>query len=156
MQGQTPLQRYQQDLPRIRTLGQRAARLNEIFYHRLPRKVRKDGTVAYQGQRFEVPYELVGRQVRLVVDPHTEQAISVEDGEGKALGEATALDVIANNRRQRHKPASPASPAAPVPNSKGTNLVELAYQQHHAIGDVPTTSTDAKQAIRTETEKDEE
>ena len=46
--------RYQQDLPRIRTLGARAARLDALFYHRLTRKVRKDGTVSYQGARFEV------------------------------------------------------------------------------------------------------
>ncbi len=69
LQGRTPLDRYQQDLPRIRTLGHRAARLDELFHHRLGRKVRKDGTVSYQGDRFEVPYELSAQRVVLVVDP---------------------------------------------------------------------------------------
>jgi len=40
LEQQTPLQRYQQDLPRVRTLGARAARLDELFYHRTERKVR--------------------------------------------------------------------------------------------------------------------
>ena len=44
--GQTPLARYQQDLPHIRTLGARATRLDELFHHRLTRQVRKDGTVS--------------------------------------------------------------------------------------------------------------
>ena len=89
LEGQTPLRRYQQDLPRIRTLGPLAARLDELFYHRVTRKVRKDGTVSYQGGRFEVPYELPGRSVCLVVDPHTLKVCGVEDANGRPLGAAT-------------------------------------------------------------------
>jgi len=130
LQGQAPLQRYQQDLPRIRTLGQRAARLDELFYHRLSRKVRKDGTVAYRGQRFEVPYELSGRNVRLVVDPHAGRVIAVEDAQGKALGPATALDALANTQRKRRRPRPVAE--QPEPGPRGPNLVELAYRRYHA------------------------
>ena len=53
--GQTPLARYQQDLPRIRSLGPRAAQLDSLFHHRIARHVRRDGSVAYLGARFEVP-----------------------------------------------------------------------------------------------------
>ena len=53
LDGQTPLARYQRDLPKIRALGQRAAQLDAIFHHRISRFVRKDGTVSYQGNRFE-------------------------------------------------------------------------------------------------------
>ena len=137
LQGQTPLQRYQQDLPRIRTLGSRAARLDELFYHRIERKVRKDGTVSYQGQRFEVPYELAGQKVQLVVDPHSEQVISVENSKGQTLGKATPLDVVANSHRRRRQPATPA--AEPQTKSQGPNLVEMAYRQYHAIDDGPNT-----------------
>ncbi|MEA3300099.1 MAG: integrase core domain-containing protein, partial [Pseudomonadota bacterium] len=147
LQGQTPLQRYQQDLPRIRTLGRRAARLDELFYHRLFRKVRKDGTVAYQGQRFEVPYELSGRSVRLVVDPHAGRVIGVEDAQGQALGPATALDAVANARRQRRRP--PPQPATEEldPGPRGPNPVELAYQRYHAAatGDQPLPGDDRGQ-----------
>ena len=140
LSGQTPLQRYRQDLPRIRTLGNRAARLDELFYHRIERKVRKDSTVAYQGQRFEVPYDLAGQVVQLVVDPHAEQAISVEDGKGEPLGEATPLDAVANTHRRRRKPETQAErPSTPV---QGPNRVEMAYRQYHAIDDTdPVTPT---------------
>jgi len=142
LQGLTPLQRYQQDLARIRTLGQRAARLDQLFYHRLSRKVRKDSTVAYQGRRFEVPYELAGKTLHLVVDPHAAQVISVENSQGETLGEATPLDMVANTQRHRHKPERKVE--APQTKCQGPNLVEMAYRQYHAIDDdlaTPPTQT---------------
>ena len=151
LQGQTPLQRYQQDLPRIRSLGHRAERLDELFYHRLPRKVRKDGTVSYQGQRFEVPYELAGQSVQLVVDPHSGQVISVEDAKGETLGQATALDVLANSHRRRRQPATPA--AGPQTKSHGPNLVEMAYRQYHAIDDKLATPVKPTPSMKTENEE---
>jgi len=129
LEGQTPLQRYQQDLARVRTLGARAARLDELFYHRPTRKVRKDATVSYQGERFEVPYELSGKQVVLVVDPHAGKVLGVEDAHGQPLGAATPLDAVANVQRQRHKPQPP---EAPSPSHTGQdNEVELAYRQYY-------------------------
>ena len=133
LDGQTPLQRYQQDLPRIRTLGPRAARLDELFYHRISRKVRKDGTVSYQGERFEVPYELSGQTVQLVVDPHAEQVMGVEDTAGESLGAATPLDAVANNHRTRRKPGPITD--EPHPRPAAANLVEMAYQHYHDSGD---------------------
>ncbi len=127
--GRTPLQRYQQDLPRIRTLGQLAGQLDALFYHRITRKVRKDGTVSYQGRCFEVPYELSGQSVRLVVDPHAERVIGVEDPHGQSLGAATPLDALANGHRRRRQ----SRPAEPPQRGQapGTNLVELAFDQYH-------------------------
>jgi len=134
LDGQTPLQRYQQDLPRVRTLGGLATQLDALFYHRVERKVRKDGTVSYQGQRFEVPYTLSGRSVRVVVDPHAGQVIGVEDDNGESLGAATPLDAVANahRRRRRPKPGTPASPAATGSGTAtGENEVELAYRSYY-------------------------
>ena len=128
LDGQTPLARYQRDLPKIRALGQRAAQLDAIFHHRISRFVRKDGTVPYQGNRFEVPYELAGKTIRLVVDPHAETVVGIEDDQGNSLGTATPLDAEANLHRRRRKP-DPEGPAAQP--SGGPNLVELAYQQYH-------------------------
>jgi len=145
LQGMTPLQRYQQDLPRIRQLGQRAAVLDELFYHRISRKVRQDGTVAYDGRRFEVPYELTGRKLWLVVDPHTREAISVEDDDGKPLGEVTPLDLIANNHRRRRKPEPQAESIQTA--SRDNSLVEIAYRQHYAVGNARTAETSAEQTI---------
>lgn len=131
--GQTPLARYRQDLPRIRTLGPLAAQIDAIFHHRIERLVRRDGTVAYQNRRFEVPYALAGRKVRLVVDPHRGRVIGVEDSEGQSLGEATELDALANLHRTRARGAAAsenqaggvaAAPATPNP-------VDLAMERHY-------------------------
>jgi transposase InsO family protein len=134
LDGQTPRERYQQDLPNIRLLGQKAARLDELFHHRVARKVRKDGTVSYQGQDFEVPFELSGKTVQLVVDPHGETVVGVEDAEGKSLGGATPLDATANAHRRRRRPdpdeaANFAGP--PGPGGASPNRVELAYGQYY-------------------------
>ena len=128
--GLTPLARYQQDLPQIRSLGAHAAQLDALFLHRIKRLVRKDGTVSYLGQRFEVPYELAGHTVQLVVDPHAARVVGVENVAGDALGMATPLDAIANLHRVRRKPA-PAVTTETV--RSGPNLVELAYQQYHGV-----------------------
>jgi putative transposase len=48
LDDKTPRARFQQDLPKSRQLGQKAAQLDAIFYHRVPRKVRKDGSVSYR------------------------------------------------------------------------------------------------------------
>lgn len=135
LDGVTPLARYQQDLPKIRSLGQRAAQLDALFHHRVGRFVRKDGTVSYRGVRFEVPYELAGKTVQLVVDPHAGSVVGVEDETGTALGSATPLDAAANIKRVRRKPdPDPAAHhahggAGPTPGTP--NLVELAYAQYH-------------------------
>lgn len=130
--GLTPLERYQRDLPRIRSLGAKAAQLDSLFHHRVARFVRKDGTVSYLGARFEVPYELSGKTVRLVVDPHTGRVVGVEDDAGKSLGEATVLDAIANMRRARRKP----EPAPDLGVRNGPNLVEIALKQYHGVASV--------------------
>ena len=151
LDGLTPLTRYQRDLPRIRTLGPKAVELDALFYHRVERFVRKDATVSYLAQRFEVPYELSGKTVRLVVDPHAQRVVGVEDKAGVSLGRATALDVLANVHRKRRKPEPPEGVGA-VGNHrgkgprKGPNLVELAHAQYHGNKrpDVAAANTTAK------------
>ena len=132
LNGQTPLERYQQDLPKIRLLGQKATRLDELFHHRLNRKVRKDGTVSYQGRDFEVPYEQSGKTVQLVVDPHAGKVVGVEDAQGYALGAVTPLDTLANAQRRRRRPAPDADKQlAGTTGGSSPNGVELAYRQYH-------------------------
>ena len=128
LSGMTPLARYQRDLARIRCLGAKAAQLDALFHHRVARFVRKDGTVSYQGQRFEVPYELSGKKVQLVVDPHAQRVVGVEDDQGGSLGQATPLDPIGNVHRTRRKAGATEEQLAP---RSGPNLVEIAHQQYH-------------------------
>jgi hypothetical protein len=128
--GLTPLARYQQDLPKIRSLGPRAAQLDALFHHRISRFVRKDGTVSYLGARFEVPYELAGKTIQLVVDPHAGSVVGVENEAGESIGSATPLDAAANIRRVRRKP-DPEPEVRQAAVRVGPNLVELAYAQYH-------------------------
>jgi transposase InsO family protein len=133
LSGLTPLARYQRDLPRIRSLGAKAAQLDALFLHRIVRFVRKDATVSYLNQRFEVPYELSGKTVRLVVDPHAARVVGVEDAAGVSLGAATPLDMLANIKRTRRKPEPLIDPAT-MPARSGPNLVELAHAKYHGLG----------------------
>ncbi len=126
LEGLTPLERYRKDLTQIRPLGPFASRLDELFLHRHERLVRKDGTVSYEGQRFEVPFELIGKTVMLVVDPHKQKVISVESQSGDSLGKATLLDPLANCRRKR-KSAVPSDSNTRL--NTGTNLVEMALDR---------------------------
>jgi hypothetical protein len=127
--GITPLARYQRDLPKIRTLGTKASQLDALFHHRIKRFVRKDGTVSYLGHRFEVPYELSGQTIKLVVDPHAQRVVGVEDEAGVSLGEATPLDAIANIKRKRRKP----DPVTDIVVRNGPNLVEIAHAKYHGL-----------------------
>jgi hypothetical protein len=127
--GVTPLARYQRDLPRIRTLGTKAGQLDALFHHRIKRFVRKDGTVSYLGHRFEVPYELSGQTIKLVVDPHARRVVGVEDEAGASLGEATPLDAVANIKRKRRKPEM----VTDIVERKGPNLVEIAHAKYHGL-----------------------
>ena len=139
LNGMTPLERYQRDLPRIRTLGAKAVQLDALFLHRIARFVRKDATVSYSGQRFEVPYELSGKTVRLVVDPHAARVVGVEDAAGVSLGAATPLDMVANIHRTRRKPEPVTDPMFATRN--GPNLVELAHAKYHGLGHEPVQPT---------------
>jgi putative transposase len=125
--GLTPWARWQQDLVHIRPLGPLAERLDTLFYHRHTRLVRKDGTVSFHGQRFEVDYQLSGCTVVVVVDPHREQVIAVENRDGQRLGLATPLDTKANVDRPRVRP-QPSDPPAAGP--RRFNAVEQAYQAY--------------------------
>ena len=51
-----------------------------------------------------MPYELCGKTVVLVIDPHVSDAIRVESEEGNHLGPVTLLDAIANINRNRQRP----------------------------------------------------
>lgn len=126
LEGLTPLERYRKDLVQIRPLGPFASRLDELFLHRYERLVRKDCTVSYLGERFEVPYELIGKTVQLVVDPHRQKVIGVESESGDSLGKATLLNPLANCRRKRVS-ATPGDTG--TRGRTGANLVEMALAQ---------------------------
>lgn len=129
LEGQIPLARWQQDLSHIRSLGPLAAQFDELFLHRVKRFVRKDGTLTWEGKRFEVPYLYAGQTVYLVFDPHLKQALRIESKNFEHLGPVTPLDSLANTHRRRQRPTLPIQ-ATPT-TQRSLNAVEMAYEQHN-------------------------
>lgn len=102
---QTPISRWRQDLHHVRPLTTAIAeRLDDIFCHYIVRTVRKDGTVSWDGNCFEVHHHLVGEKVTLVVDPHTQKILRIESAFGDNLGQASPIDRIKNTHRRRQQP----------------------------------------------------
>jgi transposase InsO family protein len=102
---QAPIARWRQDLTHVRPLTTSlAARLDDIFCHYVERTVRKDGTVSWEGNVFEVEHKLVGEKVTLVIDPHTQTILRVETAFGDDLGKAHPIDRIKNTHRTRQRP----------------------------------------------------
>ncbi len=125
LDGSTPLARFQKDLLKIQPLGELAKKLDEYFYHRIKRVIKKDGTLSYEGLLFEVPFEFVGQTVYLVVEAPTQTAKYIESLEHQWLGHVYSLDKQAHNHRTRQRPK--ASLDAHLPEK--TFLVEKLYQQ---------------------------
>lgn len=122
----TPLARWQKDLNQVQSLGSLRHCLDSYFTHRYQRRVRKDGTISFEGQRYEVPYQCAGDKVVLVVDPHQETIIGIESLQGDALGKVVPLDKHANLNRTRVKPHIPQENASGETQNK---TVELALQK---------------------------
>ena len=129
LNGKTPMERWREDLVHIRPLGAIASKIDSIFYHRHKRLVRKDATVSWEGKYYEVPHKYVGETIYLVVDPHTETAISIESESGEDYGPVVLLDKHANLNRKRQRPNS-----LPKPTVKSAlNSVELALKEQTQI-----------------------
>jgi transposase InsO family protein len=124
---QTPIARWRQDLTHVRPLTLSIAeRLNDIFCHYIVRTVRKDGTVSWEGQCFEVHHNLVGEKVTLVVDPHTQTILRIESAFGDDLGQATPIDRIQNTHRKRQQPHQEEQHTMPSKES----MVEIVHQDY--------------------------
>jgi putative transposase len=74
--GISPEARYQQAAASLRHLPA-GTEIEPLFYLRLERTVRKDGTVRLEGQLYEVPLSLRALKVELRLDPWRRQRIEV-------------------------------------------------------------------------------
>ena len=85
---QTPLARFAAGLDQVRPVDPET--LRRAFLWREKRTVRKDGTLSLQGNRYQVPSNLVGRTLELRFDPFdlAEMELYLD---GKELGRATVL-----------------------------------------------------------------
>jgi putative transposase len=130
LDGQTPIERWRQDLIQVRPLiAYQSDRIDDIFCHRFKRTVRKDGTVSWAGMRFEVAYTLASEKVTLVVDPHTKTALRIETAFGDNLGPAVRLDLKSNLHRKRQRPHH--APSKVI--KQGENAVDLAHSEYKQL-----------------------
>ena len=127
--NQTPLSVRQKGLSKVTPLGAFALQLDEIFYHRIKRKARKDGTISYLGTLYEVPYAYANKSICLVIDPHREIPLFIESEQGERLGEVTPLDLKANRHRRRHQPSNLTTNS---PQPLNDSLTELAYKKQQS------------------------
>jgi len=74
--GQSPEYRYQQAAPALRQWDQRDD-IEPLFYLRLERTVRKDGTIRLDGDLYEVPLSLRALKIQLRLDPWRRLRIEV-------------------------------------------------------------------------------
>lgn len=123
--NQTPLERFRQDMIKIQPLGAIANHLDEYFYHRIKRTIKKDATLSFDGDLYEVSFELVGETVYLVFDAPTKTPKYIESLEHKWLGHVHPLDKLANNQRIRQRPRDLSKKNLPLKNS----LIEALYQK---------------------------
>jgi len=126
LQGKSPLERWREDLLHVQPLTPAmASRIDDLFTHSVLRTVAKDGTLRWKGQRWEVDYALVAKEIVLVVDPHTNKPLRVESKIGEHLGSVVLSDLAANTHRKRIRPA------APLPSLKQKHYaVEVVYDDY--------------------------
>lgn len=125
LDNQTPLARFQQDILKIQPLGELANKLDNYFYHRIKRTIKKDATLSFDGKLFEVPFEFVGEQVYLVMDAPTSTPKYIESLDHQWLGPVHLLDKQANNERVRHRPQA----LSQSKTSPKTSLVEELFKK---------------------------
>lgn len=95
--------------------------------------MRKDSTISYEGQSFDVPYALARKNITVVVEPHQQQALYIEDDDGKWIGDITPVDLQANRRHKRAQPDK----THPILTSASDSIAELALKQQQAQLSVP-------------------
>lgn len=140
LNGRTPIDRWRDDVVNVRQLGFKGANIDDIFCHRFERKVRKDGTISWNGKLYETASELVDKKIKLVVDPHAKKAIRVESVFGDDLGAVVPLDKIANLHRRRHRPSQPTETRL----KQTEDMVELAFQERQKSFEIPLSKSSDK------------
>lgn len=131
------MERWREDLLKIRPLTEQIAhKIDDIFCHRIKRKVKKDGTISHDGKHFEVDYKHTGESVMFVFAPNTGKPIRIESIAGEDLGPTVLLDLKANLHRRRQRPHI--SPATPIKQNQ--YAVELTYEEYIKSIALPTHS----------------
>jgi len=116
--GTTPLLRWQRDIEHIRQLPP-STDLRRLFFHRLDRVVRRDGTFLLQSRFYEAPAHLTGETIEARFDPLDPATVEVYF-QGQPQGIARLVDPVVNAQLPSTKTAKAAEP-----EPTGINFVEL-------------------------------
>jgi transposase InsO family protein len=95
--GMSPLDRYALDRSRVRFLPPNEAN-DEMFYVEEERHVRTDNTFSFKAIRFEAPRHLPDRTIQIRFERRSPSTRVVVYYKGERMGEARALDPVANDR----------------------------------------------------------
>jgi len=98
--GMKPIDRFGMDLNRIKFLPPNEAN-DELFYAEETRTVKKDNTFSFKAKRYETPVDLREKQIQIRYERSTCSRIIIYY-KGNRLGQAKALDVIANGLLKRN------------------------------------------------------
>lgn len=134
---ETPLSRWRAGQHHMRPLGAFARNLDSYFYHRIKRRVRKDGVIKWDGKEYEVSFEFSDQEVYLVVDPHTHTAMTIESMTYNTLCPVFLLDRHANYQRRRQRPIV----SAPS-NKLGKKFVEDLVDRNQDVFNITNTTLD--------------
>ena len=96
--GMKPIDRFGLDLARIRHLSDNPF-CDELFLLESTRKVRADNTFSYNTRRYEAPRDLRNTTITIRHNRPDLHFPPIVYQDGLRLGEATLLDMIANDRR---------------------------------------------------------
>ena len=103
----TPLDAYMAQIDQVRHIADPTA-LDFIFWHRLSRKVRTDGTITIQGKLFQVPLRYVGMRIEVRFDNYPPKEVFVFEGDVSiCAAEPVNIHENAHVRRARDVPENP-------------------------------------------------
>jgi len=125
LNGESPIERWRKELVHVRHLSPGIIkRLDDLFLHRVKRRVKKDASVSWEGRLYEIHHNLVGEDVTLIVDPHAHKVVRAETVFGDHIS-ITPLDRQANARRKRQRPHD-----AFTTHQQTKSAVEIAYEDY--------------------------
>ncbi len=125
LNGEAPIERWRKEIVHVRHLSPGIIeRLDDVFFHRSKRRVKKDATVSWEGHLYEVPHQQVGEEIMLIVDPHVQKVVRAETLHGDNLSIAP-LDRKANAYRKRQRPHD-----AFTLQQQTKSAVEIAYEDY--------------------------
>lgn len=121
--GRAPREHWLEQVGHLRPLP-RGVSLDDVFLHREKRKVRKDGTVRFDGRFLEVRAELTGQRVELRFDPVRKDVLPRVFVNNRFFCDTVPLDRLANAHRVRRRDVG-----APVAAARPSGLDPLALIQ---------------------------